>query len=186
MKNFRILLYVTPKFKWKYKVNWLISLWTRSKYSHSEAWEATPKGDFALEHMDYPNPYGITETYYVGTCYTATMRGDDNGTVKRDASEVLDHPKHWVYFEIEVNETAHAAAMAYAEYEVKNNRGYGRWDLLKFFSPWHFPDSKRNICSEFCNNFLYYAGIFKKKGIISPGKLDKMLIELGYESKELK
>jgi hypothetical protein len=69
--------------------------------------------------------------------------------------------------------------------EVENNIGYGTWDLLKFVSPVHFEDSKRNICSEFCNNMLVFIKILKKLGIVSPGKLHKKLIKLGYKTKSL-
>jgi hypothetical protein len=181
----RILMYVTPKFKWKYRVNWLISVWTRSKYSHCEAWDSTPKGDFTLELMDYPNPYGITETYYVGTCYTATMRGDDNGTVKRDASGVLTYPEHWEYFEIEVTDDQHLFLLTIMNLDVANNKGYAKWDLLKFISPWHFPDDKRNICSEAVNNWLCGIKILKGFGIITPKKLAKKLVKAGYKAVKL-
>lgn len=189
MARIRILLYVTPKFKWKYLTNWLISLWTRSKYSHSSVWTADNNRTFSSyrfpTYEDDVNGYEDA-IGYGGTCWTSTTRGDANGTVSRPASGVLDHPEHWVYFEIEIkNETSYASMLAYMKFEVDNNKGYSRWDLLKFLSPIHFPDNKRNICSEFVNNALYYAGIFDKGGIVSPKKLAKKLSEAGYITKAL-
>jgi hypothetical protein len=111
------------------------------------------------------------------------MRGEDNGTVKRDASGVLDKPRHWEYIEIEVE---HFDQMKlFMEHDVNENKGYSKWDLLKFVSPWHFDDKDRNICSEFCNNALFFGLILHKFGIVSPGKLHKMLTKLGYETKSL-
>jgi hypothetical protein len=133
----------------------------------------------------------VTEPVYkiniFGTAYTATMRGDHNGTVKRPASEVLDKPWHWEFVEVETRcEYDYDAMLIYMDDEVKANKGYSKWDLLKFLSPVHFPDNKRNICSEFCNNSLCVIDILKKVGIISPKQLHKKLTKLGYETKKLK
>jgi len=188
MKRARILFYVTPKFKWKYLANWLISVWTRSKYSHCEIHDPRREWVSATKQKEMFERYDslLKKNVPVGTMHTATMRGEDNGTVCRPASEVLTHPENWRYIEIEIeNDTAFAAGMAYMDYQVKINKGYSRWDLLKFISPIHFPDNKRNICSEFCHNFLYYVGIFKKKGIVSPKKLHKKLTKLGYKAFKL-
>jgi hypothetical protein len=124
------------------------------------------------------------EEYVVGTCYTSTMRGDDNGTVKRDASLVLDHPEHWDYIEVEVE--AYQQMMLYMNNQVGSNKGYGTWDILKFISPLHFNDKGRNICSEFVNNALFFGLVLKGFGIISPGKVAKKLIRLGRKVKSLK
>ncbi len=198
----RILLYITPKFKWKYIVNWLISVWTRSKYSHAEVWTAGKDGKFVseltpyypclehkccLHHVTHPceGCGRVAGNPIMGTCWTATMRGDANGTVKRPASEVLDKPERWVYFEIEMDDDEFGDMEHWMTVQVLVNKGYSKWDLLKFLSPIHFPDNERNICSEFVNNALYYAEIIEKKGIISPKKLHKKLIKLGYKQTSL-
>ena len=199
-KRIRILLYKTPKFKLKYLVNWLISIRTLSKYSHCEVWEADEDGEFFKMHQgtqgnvecsDGPNgtchatiTLPIYEWSFLGTCYTSTMRGEANGTVKRDASKVLDHPEHWDYIEVEVE--AYQQMMLYMNNQVENNKGYSKWDILKFISPWHFADNKRNICSEFVNNALFFGLVIKGFGIVSPAKVYKKLKKLGYETKSLK
>jgi hypothetical protein len=179
MKKIRILFYVTPRFKWKYKVNWLISLWTRSKYSHCELWVPNDVGFFDKGEWDYMwQPLGL--------CYTSTMRGDHNGTVKRPASEVLDHPEHWEYVEVELADDQYELLTCIMNLAVGQNAGYATWDILKFLSPVHFSDNKRYICSEFCNDMLVWIEILKDWGIISPKKLHKKLTKLGYETKSLK
>ena len=197
MAKIRALLYKTPKFKWKYRYNWLISIWTRSWYSHTEIWTPDDYGEFrgvVVGGMTTrTDAIGNTITSYahkdisVGTCWTSTTRGNANGTVKRDASEVLKHPENWDYVEIEVDleNYNYDYFMGYMEKEVKANKGYSRWDLLKFISPIHFPDKKRNICSEFVNNALAEASVFEKRGIISPKKLAKKLQKKGYKIQSL-
>lgn len=188
-KFIRALFYVTPKFKWKYIVNWLITIWTWCKFSHCELW--TPEEDkmiccppaFTATFMESGTlPYRL---HLYGTCWTSTMRGGDNGTRSKDASLVLKHPKNWVYFEIAVTAEQYASLVTWMEYQVAHNKGYGKWDLLKFVMPIHFPDDSRNICSEFLNNGLCAICILNKWGIINPKKAYKKLIKAGYESKPL-
>lgn len=167
----RVLFY---KSKWGdgHWIDNLISLWTRSKYSHVEIWLPNEIGKFR----------GNLGRIY-GTCWTSTMRGEDNGTVMRDASGVIQNPERWDYIELDVIFVEQM--MLYMEGAVNNNMGYSKWDLLKFASLYHFDDKTRNICSEFCNNALFFAMILKKFGIVSPGKLHKILTKLGHETKEL-
>ena len=173
----RILLYRTPwKLKFKYFFNWLISIRTLSKWSHVEIWTPDENGRFTMA----PNNSSMD---YWGTCWTSTMRDDDNGTVKRDASKVLIHPENWDYIEIEVPE--YDAMIGYMNQEVSNNKGYAKWDILKFVSPLHFPDNDRNICSEIVNDALWYGGVFTKGGIVSPEEVCQKLIDLGHEVKSL-
>jgi hypothetical protein len=143
MKNFKVLLYKTPKkFKFKYWVNYLISLRTWSPYSHIE-----------IEDED-------------GICWTATMRGKENGSVSRPAREVVYNYQNWDYIQLRSTKSDYDAMLEYLGTEVKYNLGYSKWDILKFISPIHFPDSKRNICSELVNNALVVAGIYTGSGII--------------------
>ena len=190
----RAIFYLTP-FKWKYLLswkkikkymaNWLISIRTMSKYSHCEIW--VPDGDGTFM---YPSPDPESDTWYTigpfGTCYTSTMRGDVNGTVKRDASLVLDHPEHWHYVEIPLTDEQYKFLILAMDMDVANNKGYSRWDILKFVSPIHIEDNERNICSEACNNWLVYIAIIKGFGIVSPAKVLKKLLKCGYEVKSLK
>jgi len=175
----RVLLYRTPwKLKAKYIVNWLISARTLSKWSHIEVQDPDANGQFGVLWSD-----GHYEAF--GTCYTSTMRGDDNGTVVRDASEVLDHPENWDFYEIELSDDQYAGILDWMDKAVRNNYGYATWDILKFISPIHFQDHKRNICSEFVNNALWIVAFFKSPGIISPGAVAKKLTKLGLKVQSL-
>ena len=190
MKKLRILFYKTPwKLKAKYWLNWLISARTWSKYSHCEAWTAEEDKSicwppaFTAHFMPIGSLCSGLQVY--GKCWTATMRGDDNGTVVRDASGVLDHPERWVYFEIEVEAERYDTCIEIMKMAVENNNGYSKWDCLKFVSPIHFPQNDKYICSEFVIWILWWAGISKVNGIVSPGYIYKMLTKMGYEAKEL-
>ncbi len=189
MSKIRVLLYITPKFKWKYIVNWLITIWTMSWYSHTEIWTPDEQGYFdyeAVRRRYSDDEYEVVDTGFLGTCWTATMRGKANGTVKRDASGVLKHPEHWDYIEIEVTDKQQEILVWWLDKKVKANKGYAKRDLLKFVSPVHFPDQIRDICSELGNNALVVILVLLGFGIISPKKLAKKLIKLGHEIKPLK
>ena len=161
-----------------------------SKYSRCEIW--TPETD---KMICWPPAFtatfsevcgeGWSGLQVYGTCWTATMRGKANGTVKRDASEVLDHPEHWDYIEVEVTDDDYNEGIDYAETEVKNNKGYSFRDTLKFVGLSVLADKLRNICSEFCNNFCVKIKVLSGWGVISPKKLHKKLTKLGYETKPL-
>ena len=91
---------------------------------------------------------------YVGTCYTSTMRGDDNGTVSRPASTVFKYPERWEYLEFEVTDESFELAKAWADERVRLNKGYSLRDLWRFAMPlWllkkiKLADPDREICSE--------------------------------------
>ena len=176
MKKIRVAFYITPKFKWKYIVNWLITIWTWCWYSHVELWK--PNQDC------FVNPYSCG-LQIVGTTYSSTMRGDDNGTRSADASLVLKHPERWDYMEIAVTDEQYELLRLIMAVDVEHNKGYAKWDILKFISPIHFPDNERNICSEAVNNWLVIIGILLEFGIVSPGKLYKKLIKAGYKVESL-
>jgi hypothetical protein len=160
---------------------WLISAKNREvgDYAHVEVHEADERGVFiGIDHLLK------TETVY-GTCWTSTMRGEDNGTVKRDAHTVLKHPDRWSYCEVEVSEAEMAIGLAYMTKEVCNNKGYSFKDTGKFFGLGILADKSRNICSEFCNNFAVKARILTGWGVISPRRLAYKLKQAGYEIKPL-
>jgi hypothetical protein len=165
----------------KYFFNWIISIRSLSKYSHIEIWTPDPILGFSAEYNDYPNPYYMTETHYLGKCWTATMRGKDNGTVVRGASEVLKHPENWDYIEIEVEDWQYNLLIEIMQYSVDNNLGYSTWDILKFVSVIHIPDNKRDICSEFTNNKLVHIEFLKGYGIVLPSTVAKKLTKKGLK-----
>jgi len=178
----RVLFY---KSKWGdgHWIDNIISLWTRSEYSHVEMWLPDDMGFFfrvASQCVD------LADTGHRGTCWTSTMRGDDNGTVSRDASGVIKDSKRWEYIEVEITgEDETNYLMNYMQRKVAHNKGYSKWDLMKFVSPVHFPDNDRQICSEFCNDALVLGGVVDGLGIVSPGQLFKKLTEKGYKKESL-
>jgi hypothetical protein len=188
-KKIRVLLYKSKIGDGKWIDN-LISIWTRSKYSHIEIWTPNDVALFRSPCSCYDKPDDCTECSvmgYAGTCWTSTMRGKDNGTVKRDASGVLKNPARWDYVEVEIDAPGGwPMMMAYMNCEVNCNEGYAKRDLWKFvFGKLHRPDDTRNICSEFVDKALFRAFVFYSCGIVSPKKVYKKLIAKGYKVKEL-
>ena len=117
-------------------------------------WIRTANGDGFFQYRTPGNPYGFGEIQYVGTCYTSTMRGDNNGTVSRPAREVFTHPERWEYIELEVTDESFKAAKAWADARVAMKWSYSKRDLLRFVMPlWllkklKLADPDREICSE--------------------------------------
>ncbi len=202
MKQIRFVFF-KAKFEWRNvlpgrKIRLIddgISLWTglfnwwTPGYSHVEVWIQDENGDFVIPTYT-PNFYrgpSAEDFLNVGTCYTSTMRGDDNGTVSRPASTVFTHPKRWEYIEFEVTDESFEAAKAWADERVKNNKGYSKRDLLRFAMPlWllkrlKIADPAREICSEHGEGWairLLRTGplFWYFRGAIGLGLLDKILI----------
>jgi len=201
-KYIRVLFYLTPwKLKRKYLINQIISIRTLSKYSHCELWAADENGDFiAIEHIYATEvSFGRSDEYctstlvlpqdiisYLGTCYSSTMRDDEDGTRAKDASLVLKHPEHWHYVLIPVTDEQYEVLIWWLKQKVAANKGYAKRDIWKFvIGGIHKPDDERDICSELGNNGLAVIMIILGFGIVSPGKLLKKLLNRGYEVKPL-
>ena len=171
----------------------LISLWTwpwnigTGPYSHCELWLPDNSFDsrkdvFNINEFNNANYFGPK-----GTCYTSTMRGKHNGTVKRPASEVLKHLERLDYIEIGLSEELYRAGKLWMEYEVHNNTGYDKKAILSFLFPWRFHNKYKNICSEFAHNYAVIVGLFKLPfEVVSPRRLSRMLTKAGYKIKRLK
>ena len=168
---------------------WLISAKNRKvgPYSHVEIW--TP--DFTGLFRRSGGTVYLADTREVcykrvGKCWTSTMRGKDNGTVKRPAREVIQNPKRWDVCEVEVTGEQYTHLLSCMKIEVDSNIGYAKKDLLKFIvGVWHDPDESRNICSEFVNNMLYFTNVLTDHCIVSPRRLAYKLIQSGYEIKPM-
>lgn len=167
-----------------------ISLWTglfnwwTPPYSHMSVWIPRENGGQFMGLMDLVDH---VDDAFFGTCYTSTMRGKDNGTVKRPASEVFKHPERWEYIEFEVTGESFEEAKASADEKVKNNKGYSKPDIRRFFLPlWLFKklkwdDPEREICSEHGEGWavrLKSGGrwVWHFRTAIGLGVLDKILI----------
>ena len=199
-KKIRALFYITPKFKWKYIVNWLISIWTWCRYSHVELQTPDENGVFtelmerwvpAIDVRGNADTTGHVKQcerklFGRGTCYSSTMRGDDNGTRKADAALVLKHPENWDYIEIPVTDEQYKVLIWWLEQKVAANKGYAKRDIWKFvIGGIHKPDDERDICSELGNNGLVIIFKILGFGIVKPKKLYKKLITEGYTVKTL-
>ena len=163
----------------QFKLAWQV---IKRRYSHVEIWLPTSRNEFSYDSCE-----GIG---YVGQCFTSTMRGDNNGTVIRSASQVLKHPERWDYMEIPVPDKNLLKGHAWARTQVKKNKGYNKKTIRDFFNP--FRKTKKpaidgdNICSVACQGFCWMAGLFSDWMIWSPIKLWWKLHKLGYKTKSLK
>ena len=121
--------------------------------------------------------------------FTSTMRGDNNGTVLRPASDVLKHPDRWYITEIEVPDDLYRIARNWAKIRVACNGGYDKKTIASFFWPWGrfgSADKEQAICSERCYQFLCECGIFRDKTRCpSPRRLCKWMAELKYTTRPL-
>ena len=119
--------------------------------------------------------------------YTSTLRGDNNGVVKRPASEVLKNPGRWVHYEIEISDVSYAGVMEHLNYWVSKNKGYDKKALLRFFLPIKRKSNfDKFICSEFVQAAIVEAGVFPKCELLSPRRLSGRLNKMGLEAKQLK
>ncbi len=175
----RVLFY---KAKWDgHLLDDAISLWTgifnwgTGPYSHAEIWIPDDEGEFEVG-------VGPDRDWYYGTCYTSTMRGDENGVVKRPAAQVLKHPERWDYIEIGVEDDR---IINWMDISVENNPGYDIKCIISFFWPWRWHKSSKFICSEFCASALHCAGIGLKGICPSPRRLSRWLVDKGYQIQSL-
>lgn len=191
--HIRILFY-KAKLGDGYIIDNLISWWTgiwnwgTKGYSHCEIW--VPDGG-RFDAMRFPTYEDDKKGngsifHYIGTCYTSTMRGDNNGVVKRPASEVLKNPGRWDYYEIEVDESFYNDMIDWMEVAVLDNEGYDKRAILKFFNPFARSSSlDKYICSEFVQHCLVDANVFMWPELLSPRRLSSRLDKMGHKSQEL-
>lgn len=188
MKHFRV---VFRKSRWGdgEKIDNIIDIWTalvnvpyvvwmergnlknvwrflKMNYAHVEIWTPHQHGMIVPRKCDWWN----------GNMTTSTTRDEWDGTVMRPVKEVIskaDRPR-WDCAEYEIPNDDFRRADSWAGLEVLNNTGYSNEDIGKVIPiVRHFVgDPKRNICSEFCYNFMIVAGaflgVFK---VISPRRL---------------
>ena len=155
---------------------WLVSSKNRTVpgYDHVEIWTPNEMGIFSDAEFEVPKPVWV-----VGTCWTSTMRGDNNGTVNRPACEIINNPLRWDVYEREITDEQYNMLMAYMELQVSINKGYSFRDIGKFFGLGFLTDAKRNICSEFSNNSLYEGDILDEGGVVSPRRLAYLITKSG-------
>ncbi len=170
-----------------------ISLWTglfnwfTPRYSRMGVWIPRENGGlFTSGTRLMPSDQWVIR-YFWGTCYTSTMRGDDNGTVSRPASTVFKYPKRWEYIEFEVTDESFEEAKAWADKRVAMKWSYSKRDLLRFVMPlWmlkglKLADPDREIYSEHGEGWAFNLRIviLKQWGGIEWAKiklLDEILI----------
>ena len=126
--------------RWPLKIRTLKKLYC----SHLEIWTPDENGHFE------------DETGYLGTCWTSTMRGEENGAVCRLAREVLDHPDRWYVGQYETDDESYNDGIKWMQDKVDTNQGYGKFTILTFF--WirrktkEVNGVKQYICSGFTDN----------------------------------
>lgn len=179
------------------RIAWWGGVWNpgTEPYSHSEIWipDYPIKGNGCEENQwTYPKFLGPGEDgtgefgiQYMGKCFTSTMRGEQNGTVIRPASEVLKNPHRWDYTEIEVEDDFANMAIARARTAVRNNQGYDKPAIASFFWPWRFGSKSKDICSEVSKRFCMWCNIVDNCKIESPRRWSRTLTRLGHETRRL-
>ncbi|MBW8002587.1 MAG: hypothetical protein FVQ80_11285 [Planctomycetes bacterium] len=202
MKHFRV---VFRKSKWGdgEKIDNVIDIWTafvnipyvvwKERFNLKNVWRFL-KMNYAHVEIWTPSQIGLIEPrpvdWWNGNMATSTTRGEWDGTVMREAKEVILDRSRWDYAEYEITNEDFRRVEQWSALQVLNNKGYSNQDIGKFIpAVRHFVgDSKRNICSEFCHNWMVIARQFKEFFIvISPRRLayrvwkehDKALISLG-------
>ncbi len=178
MNSFRLLEY-KAKFGDHHIVDDLISIttkpcnWNTPPYSHSEIW--------------WPNPYhsNIDLAWEEGECFTSTLRDEAKGTTIRPASQVLTHPDRWEYIELPADPIRLAAAIGLARLAVINNEGYDYLRLLGILTRLGFGTTGKDVCSEICERFMVWCGIFKKETKPSPRRLGRNVMRLGFKPLKL-
>lgn len=202
MKKVRFTFYLA-KFEWRnvfkkgkklHVLDDAISWWTwlfnpgTPGYSHVVVWVPGKDGYFdfeAMERRHSDDDYETVDAGFLGICYTSTMRGDNNGTVSRPASEVFTNPKRWEYLEFEVTDESFEEAKADADAKVKKNIGYAMRTIARFFMPlpmlkWplirklKLDDPEREICSEHGEGWA--TRLYKRNILIGTYLLHKILI----------
>lgn len=185
--------------KLQFKTAWQV---LKRRYSHVEVWMPDENGEFTLripckywEGRMIGDEEEYHKTLYLGHCFTSTMRGEVNGTVIRQARDVLGkHPERWDIQFYECSDEDYEDAVEWAEWQAEHNVGYNTATIANFFNPFrktviskdHFlPPRRKNICSVACQGFDWMAGLFKKWCIWSPLKLWYKTDKLGFPTKPL-
>ena len=180
-------LFYRARFEWrnifKKKIRLVddgISWWTwpgnigTGPYSHVEVWLPDEDGRFGVTYEDLE--WEVPRKAYIGTAFTSTMRGENNGTVKRPASKVLKHPERWDYKEFEIDENLYLQGKYWMNKKVRDNKGYSFRDIGKFFGLGFLADESRDICSEFGHNYGVIIMLLKPPfNVVSPRRLSRML-----------
>ncbi len=207
MKYFRVAF---RKAKWGdgEKIDNIIDIWTafvnipyvvwKERFNFKNVWRFL-KMNYAHVEIWTPSEYGYIQPrpcdWWNGNMSTSTTRGEWDGTVMRPVKEVMPKSERdrWDYVEYEIRPLDYQEAERWAAEEVMNNMGYSNEEIGKFIPVVrHFVgDSKRNICSEFCHNWMVLARRFLEPFmVISPRKLayriwkehNKALISLGRKA----
>ena len=165
---------------------WPLNLFT-PWYSHMSVWIPGQNRNFKIFSHDIDTE--TTNPVFVGTCYTSTMRGDDNGTVSRPASTVFKNPERWEYIEFEVTDESFKTAVLWADLRVLRNKGYSMRDLWRFAMPlWllkkiKLADPDREICSEHGEGWAIRLkrGVWVKRPILIEGPVLMSTLYLLYK-----
>lgn len=157
----------------------------RFNFSHVEVWFPDENGKF-WRYVMKPNPHKGYEQYkgtkdFTGQCFSATTRGNAKGVRFAPASEVLHHPKRWMYQEYKVDENKVAGLIS--DFKCTIGQPYDYWGIFGFFQPFNTQKDEQWYCSEICANIAWRLGIANYHLRISPRRLAMVL---GGELKPVK
>lgn len=172
----------------------LIPECVKRRYSHEETWLMGEVDGFPCFSVQ---DIGSRKPRYVGTCFTSTRRDKNDGTVIRDAQDVIGkHPKRWDIMEITVSDRDYEAAVEWRNWQVEHNQGYNIKSIMGFFWPFRktvisysvfeTPPIRKNICSVAGQGFDWMAGVFDKWMIWSPIRHWMKLNAKGYTTRPLR
>ena len=159
--------------------------WWKDSFTHIELWISDENGRFISWYLRNPD-VPVAERYrdkpfYLGRCYTSTMRDGMAGTVLRPASEVIKHPEKWEVGVIgKVTDLQYDSGMIHINNKVEGNKGYDKLCIADFFNPlrrWFPLHSKwKDICSEAFQGGVYaFIRFVISKYICSPRRIVRIL-----------
>lgn len=144
---------------------------TKLRAAHAEIWTPDSLGQF-IEPQSQK---------MVGFSWTSTMRPPVNGVVCRPAEMVYNHLNRWYFWQCQITKERFENLKIWMQFKAATNEGYGLAEIASFFLPWRI-DSKRFICSEFCQKALARIDLFEKEKIWSPLLLSYHLYLLAQKS----
>ncbi len=153
----------------------------RYNYSHVELWFPDEGGNFIDDEFVVPK-----SRYYLGTCFSSTMRGNAKGVRFAPASEVLRHPENWDYTQDWVPDERYDIMYQAALGEVGKEYDFAGVFTGFFMLAPYLQNDKKRYCSDICYWLKFKAGLIKKRlWIISPRRAAELDVKRGLKIKPL-
>lgn len=205
-KSVRVLLYIDRShllnrgiddYSWFWKFLWQNKeiehkIPKELRCSHAELW-FPDDGHYCYGEWKpmFNTPKHLGGKCYGGECFTSTLRDKkENGVVMRPASQVLTHPEHWCFFEIELTDEEYEAMYEYALFQASLGIRYSKLTIASFFLPWRINQKDADICSEAICRAIYHGlnisdhslllSALRKIDVPSPLRLASNIFKCGY------